>query len=83
MESVNAVDRFDGDAFREACEALRGEKRQALTDALAALERAAWARQWAPLQVARQEIERLTWVTITGPLRHELEALVTNGVSGD
>jgi hypothetical protein len=75
--------RYEPEAFKQACEELKTTKRQALTEALGRLEQAAWSRHWTALQVARNEIERLTGVTITGPLRGELEALTTDGVSGD
>jgi hypothetical protein len=76
-------DDFDWDAFKEYSSKLRDTKRQALAEALARLEQAAWSRHWTVLQVARNEIERLTGVCITGPLKAELEALESDGVSRD
>jgi hypothetical protein len=68
--------RYDPDAFKQACEELKATKQQALADALVQLETAAWSRHWTALKVARSEIERLTGISITGPLRRDLEAMV-------
>jgi hypothetical protein len=74
--------RYEPDAFKQACEELKATKQQALADALVQLETAAWSRHWTALQVARSEIERLTGISITGPLRRDLEAMGRDGVTG-
>jgi hypothetical protein len=64
---------FDGETFRQESLAIRQQKREALTEALVDLETAAWSRNWAGVKSARVRIEALTGITITGPLKRELE----------
>jgi hypothetical protein len=72
-ENARLRSQLANETFKHEMVEYRAWKRSAVLEALAALETAAWTRQWGAVQAARADLRRLTGLEIVSPVEGELE----------